>query len=77
MALLIHDCDSCESRDTCEHQVDKQYDTLVCLAVKKDPLAFVRVASKGRGSTIKIIGNIIDDIWFDYEEFFRDENQSN
>lgn len=38
---------------------------------------YVRVASKGWGSTIKIIGNIIDDIWFDYEEFFRDENQSN
>lgn len=33
---------------------------------------YVRVATKGWGSTIKIIGNVIDDLWFDYEEFFKE-----
>lgn len=33
---------------------------------------YVRVASKGLGSSIKIIGNIIEDKWFDYEIFFED-----
>lgn len=33
---------------------------------------YVRVASKGIGSSIKIIGNIIEDKWFDYESFFED-----
>ena len=33
---------------------------------------YVRVASKGLGSSIKIIGNIIEDKWFDYETFFED-----
>lgn len=33
---------------------------------------YVRVASKGLGSSIKIIGNIIEDKWFDYESFFED-----
>lgn len=33
---------------------------------------YVRVASKGLGSSIKIIGNIIEDKWFDYETFFDD-----
>ena len=32
---------------------------------------YVRVATKGWGSTVKIIGNIINDIWFDYETFFK------
>lgn len=32
----------------------------------------VRVASKGCGSSIKIIGNIIKENWFDYESFFAD-----
>ena len=30
----------------------------------------VRVAHKGLGSSVKIIGNIIKDKWFDYETFF-------
>lgn len=33
---------------------------------------YVRVASKGLGSSVKIIGNIISDKWFDYESFFED-----
>lgn len=33
----------------------------------------VRVASKGLGSTVKIIGNIVDDVWFDYEKFFEEK----
>ncbi len=33
---------------------------------------YVRVATKGLGSTIKIIGNIIKDQWFDIESFFED-----
>lgn len=33
---------------------------------------YVRVASEGWGSTVKIIGNIIDDNWFDAESFFEE-----
>lgn len=33
---------------------------------------YVRVATKGWGSTVKIIGNVIKDQWFDIEEFFKD-----
>ncbi len=33
---------------------------------------YVRVASKGWSSTVKIIGNIIKDKWFDEETFFID-----
>lgn len=33
---------------------------------------YVRIASKSRGETLKIIGNIIDDKWFDAESFFLD-----
>lgn len=36
---------------------------------------YVRVATKGWGSSIKIIGNIIKDKWFDYETFFADAAQ--
>lgn len=53
MALLVHDCDNCESRDKCEHQVKKQYDTLVCSAVKNDPLAFVDILCKEAESAEK------------------------
>lgn len=34
---------------------------------------YVRVAAKGRGSSVKIIGNIIKDKWFDAETFFADK----
>lgn len=33
----------------------------------------VRVAAKGWGDSIKIIGNIIDDKWFDIDSFFKDK----
>lgn len=36
---------------------------------------YVRVATKGWGSTIKIIGNIVSDRWFDYETFFADKKE--
>lgn len=34
---------------------------------------YIRVATKGWGNTIKIIGNIIKDKWFDYESFFQED----
>ena len=34
---------------------------------------YVRVATKGWGSSVKIIGNIIEDKWFDIETFFSDK----
>lgn len=34
---------------------------------------YLRVATKGWGSNIKIIGNIMKDEWFDPEEFFSKE----
>lgn len=36
---------------------------------------YIRVASKGWGSTIKIIGNIVSDRWFDYKTFFADKKE--
>lgn len=33
---------------------------------------YIRVATKGWGDVIKIIGNIIEDKWFDPESFFND-----
>ena len=33
---------------------------------------YVRVAIKGRGEPVKIIGNILKDQWFDAETFFAD-----
>lgn len=32
---------------------------------------YIRVAHKGWGDTVKIIGNIIKDKWFDYGTFFE------
>ena len=34
---------------------------------------YVRVADQGWGSSVKIIGNIIKDKWFDAETFFADK----
>lgn len=36
---------------------------------------YVRVATKGWGDTVKIIGNIIKDEWFDYGTFFEKEKE--
>ncbi len=36
---------------------------------------YVRVATKGWGDTVKIIGNIIEDNWFDYGTFFKKEEE--
>lgn len=35
----------------------------------------VRVATKGLGHSVEIIGNFIKDEWFDYESFFDDKKQ--
>ena len=36
---------------------------------------YIRVATKGWGSSVKIIGNIIKDRWFDYKTFFADKKE--
>lgn len=36
---------------------------------------YVRVATKGWGDTVKIIGHITKDQWFDYGSFFKKENE--
>ena len=37
---------------------------------------YVRVATKGWGDSVKIIGNIIKDKWFDVETFFADNKEN-
>ena len=37
---------------------------------------YIRVATKGLGSTVKIIGNIINNRWFDYDSFFKDKEST-
>lgn len=37
---------------------------------------YIRVATKGWGDTVKIIGNIIKDKWFDAETFFVDNKEN-
>ena len=37
---------------------------------------YVRVATKGWGGSVKIIGNIIKDQWFDAETFFTDKKEN-
>lgn len=36
---------------------------------------YIRVATEGWGSTVKIIGNIIEDKWFDVTTFFQDKKE--
>ena len=36
---------------------------------------YCRVATKGWGSSVKIIGNLIKDKWFDYDSFFEKEGE--
>lgn len=38
------------------------------------PGKYIRVATKGWGSSIEVIGNIIEDKWFDIESFFDEES---
>ena len=38
---------------------------------------YIRVATKGWGDQVKIIGNILKDKWFDAETFFTDKKESN
>ena len=35
----------------------------------------VRVATKGWGSSVKIIGHFIKDQWFDYSSFYEDKKE--
>ena len=37
---------------------------------------YVRVATKGWGNSVKIIGNILKDKWFDAETFFTDKKEN-
>ena len=37
---------------------------------------YVRVATKGWGNSVKIIGNIINNKWFDAETFFADKEEN-
>lgn len=37
---------------------------------------YVRVAMKGWGDSVKIIGNLIDDKWFDSDSFFADSAET-
>ena len=37
---------------------------------------YIRVATKGWGDPVKIIGNIIKDKWFDAETFFADKEEN-
>lgn len=37
---------------------------------------YIRVATKGWGSTVKIIGNIINNRWFDYDSFFKEKESA-
>lgn len=36
---------------------------------------YVRVATKGWGDTVKIIGNIVKNRWFDYKSFYADKKE--
>lgn len=36
----------------------------------------IRVATKGLGSSVKIIGNLIKDKWFDIDEFFKEDKNN-
>lgn len=36
---------------------------------------YIRAAFKGLGSSVKIIGNILEDKWFDIESFFEDKQK--
>ena len=48
-------------------------DTVGCDKYENMKDKYIRVATKGWGSTVKIIGNVLEDKWFDYESFFKDK----
>lgn len=50
-------------------------DTVECERFNDLKGKYVRVATKGWGSSVNIIGNIIKDKWFDQESFFHDAKQ--
>ena len=50
-------------------------DTVGCDKYESMKGKYVRVATKGWGSTVKIIGNILEDKWFDYGSFFDDKEK--
>lgn len=37
---------------------------------------YIRVAVKGWGDSVKIIGNIMSDKWFDIDSFFKDKKET-
>lgn len=47
-------------------------DTIGVSALEDAKGKYVRVATKGWGDTVKIIGNIVKDKWFDYKSFFEE-----
>lgn len=38
---------------------------------------YIRIVDEGWGSSVKKIGNIIEDKWFDIDEFFKNYNKEN
>lgn len=38
---------------------------------------YIRIVNEGWGSSVKKIGNIIEDKWFDIDEFFKNYNKEN
>lgn len=36
---------------------------------------YIRVATQGWGGTVRIIGNVIEDKWFDVDSFFADKKK--
>lgn len=50
-------------------------DTVGCERFNDMSGKIIRVATKGWGSSIKIIGNVIEDKWFDAETFYKSEKE--
>ena len=51
-------------------------DTMECERFNDLKDKYIRVATKGWGSHVNIIGNIIKDKWFDQESFFADKKET-
>lgn len=63
--------DSFRSTDTALVSIIQIMNVLECDTFNEMNGKYVRVATKGWGSSIKIIGNILKDQWFDYELFYK------